>query len=420
MAYKPKPAYFPKASITEYAPSLTPIGIMLTPRPDEGIERPERVLMVGPTPPPAHGISVLTDLLLQSGLKQSFEIVHLDTADRRTLGNVGRFEFRNVALALYHGARFQWLVWSKRPALVYMPVSESWLGFVRDSLFLLPSRLQNVPVVLHLHGGYLDTLYAQRGPLFQWLMRFCFRHAARAIVLSNSFRGKFAGLVEADRIRVVYNGIPSTLYQACKDGHRFVGSVPKTVLFLGGLMESKGFFDLLRSVPHVLEQTTDVRFLFVGDTSFPEAERAMEWAKDRSIDSYVEFLGIRTGDEKIRIFQESDVFAFPTWYPLEGQPVAILEAMAAGLPVLTTRHATIPEVLGEDGALYVNKRDPVDIAAKLLQLLEDDSLRERMGQNNQIRFLRCHTADKFAQGVVQVLRQAISVQSPSVDCLERL
>jgi glycosyltransferase involved in cell wall biosynthesis len=105
--------------------------------------------------------------------------------------------------------------------------------------------------------------------------------------------------------------------------------------------------------------------------------------KKRPIDSYVKFLGPRTGDEKIRIFQESDVFAFPTWYPLEGQPVAILEAMAAGLPVVTTRHATIPDILGEDGALCVNKQDPVDIAPNSssycrtgLSLFRQSSLRQ--------------------------------------------
>jgi glycosyltransferase involved in cell wall biosynthesis len=392
---------------------------MLTSAPVKLIQRPETVLIVGPTPPPAHGISVLTELLLQSGLQQSFEVIHLDTADRRTLDNVGRFEIRNVALALNHGARFLWLLRWRRPALVYMPVSESPLGFVRDSLFLLPSRLQGVPVVLHLHGGYLDTLYAERSAVFKWLMRVCFRRVARAIVLSDSFRGKFAGLVDGDRVRVVYNGIPPTIYEACKNRYRSSrDSAPKTVLFLGGLIESKGFFDLLRCVPYVLEQTTDVRFVFVGDTSFPEAKRAMEWAKEHSLDSYVNFMGPRSGDEKTRIFQESDVFAFPTWYPLEGQPVAMIEAMAAGLPVLTTRHATIPEILGDEGGIYVNKQDAADIAVKLLQLLANESLRKSMGQANQKRFLQCHTADKFSQSVAGVLRQALCVQT--VDCLERL
>ena len=384
-------------------------------------ERPETVLMVGPTPPPAHGISVLTEILLQSRLRESFELVHLDTADRRTLDNVGRFELHNVFLALYHGAVFQWdLLW-KRPALVYLPVSESPLGFVRDTLFLLPSRLLGFPLVLHLHGGYLDTLYGQGGTVFRWLMRFCFSHAARAIVLGERFRGKFAGLVDDDRVRVVYNGILPTIYEACKDTHSSArGSGPRTVLFLAGLIESKGFFDLLRSVPYVLEQTTDVQFLFVGDNSFPEAVRAMAWAKENGIDSYVRFMGPRSGAEKTRIFQESDIFAFPTWYPLEGQPVVVIEAMAAGLPVVTTRHATIPDILGEDGALYVNQHDPADIAEKLLQLLGDESLRKSMGQKNQNRFLQCHTADKFSENVERVLREALYVQSPAVDCMERL
>ena len=101
--------------------------------PNRSIKCLETVLIVGPTPPPAHGISVLTEVLLQSGLKQSFDVVHLDTADRRTLANVARLELHNVGLALYHGARFQWLLLRKRPALVYMPVSESRLGFVRTA-----------------------------------------------------------------------------------------------------------------------------------------------------------------------------------------------------------------------------------------------------------------------------------------------
>jgi glycosyltransferase involved in cell wall biosynthesis len=397
---------------------------------DEAIggERPqnrETVLIIGPTPPPAHGISVLTELLLRSDLKQSFEVVHLDTADRRTLDNVGRFELGNVALALYHGARFLWLLLRHRPALVYVPVSESRLGFLRDCLFLVPCRVFGIPLVLHLHGGQLDTLYAQGGAVFRWLMRFCFNHAARGIVLSESFRTKFAGLVEDDRVRVVYNGIPLTIYEAWKNAgknkNNSSGSAnTRTVLFLGVLIESKGFFDLLRAVPLVLERTKDVRFVFVGDTSFPECARAKEWAHEHALDPYVSFLGTKSGDDKTRVFLESDIFAFPTWYPLEGQPVAMIEAMAAGLPVVTTRHATIPDILGEDGALYVNKQDPADIAGKLLQLLEDGSLRKSMGQKNQNKFLQWHTADKFAAGVGGVLREAICVPSHAVDCVEGL
>ena len=177
------------------------------------------------------------------------------------------------------------------------------------------------------------------------------------------------------------------------------GSTTRTVLFLGVLIESKGFFDLLRAVPLVLARTNDVRFVFVGDTSFPEAARAREWVHEHSLDPYVSFLGTKSGDEKTQVFLESDVFAFPTWYPLEGQPVAMIEAMAAGLPVVTTRHATIPDILGEDGALYVNKQDPADIAEKLLRLLGTNLSGKIMGQKNQNRFLEWHTVDKFASGV---------------------
>ena len=212
--------------------------------PDKRIEQAETVLIVGPTPPPAHGISVLTELLLKirpQRVLRDCSISILRTGGRSTTS--GRFEFRNVVLALYHGARLSMAsAVEATSAGLYAGLREP-TGFCAG----LPSSFCradcNESLSYFISTEVISTLSMRSGgAVFQWLMRFCFGHAARAIVLSDSFRGKFAGLVEEARIRVVGNGIPLTIYEACKNKPRSASdSSPKTVLFLGGLIESKGF-----------------------------------------------------------------------------------------------------------------------------------------------------------------------------------
>jgi glycosyltransferase involved in cell wall biosynthesis len=366
------------------------------------------VLVIGPIPPPAQGVSVFTENLLASSLRETFRLVHLDTSDRRpSLTNLGHFDLRNVALALQHGCRFQWILWRHRPALIYLPISETDLGFLRDCLFLIPARLLRSRTVVQMHGGHLDTLYAKANRFLKWLMRFCLRRVDRVVILGESFRGKLSRLVPPEKVRVVPIGIPSEILEVARRNTQAPRNGKRTVLFLGTLLESKGLMDLLHAVPLVLEKKKDVQFLFVGDKSFADARVARQWAHEHGVAHRVRFVGTKSGPEKIDAFLEADTFAFPTWYPLEGQPIVLLEAMSAGLPILTTRHATIPEMLGEDGALYVNKHDPEDVAAKLCLLLENDDLRARMGRGNQQRFLEFHTLERFAQNMRHVFEEAL-------------
>src|SRR5262249_21205187 len=154
-------------------------------------------------------------------------------------------DLKNVLLALFHGLKFQQMLLKHRPKLVYMPISETSLGFLRDCLFLMPLRLFGRPTVVHLHGGYFDTLHRNANPLLKCLMRVGLNQAARAIVLSDSFRPKLAGLLPPDRIRVVPYGIGTEIFEAAKDKPRNRATSRRVVLYLGTLVESKGFLDLL-------------------------------------------------------------------------------------------------------------------------------------------------------------------------------
>jgi glycosyltransferase involved in cell wall biosynthesis len=343
---------------------------------------------------------VATEYLLRSDLGDRFEIVHLETADRRTLGNIGRFDWMNVVLAAVHGLHFLWLLLWRRPEIVYVPVAQNRLGYLRDCLFLVPARLLRKRVVVHIHGGYFGRFYAASGPIFRGLIRWTLAKAERVIVLGESLRPMLEGLVPGERVVCIPNGIsdiePGIRRRAAGGDSDF------RVVYLGTLIRSKGFLDLLEAAREILRERTDVRFSFAGEF-FGDSERAEAERYGADLGDRVEFVGVLSGRAKAQFLVDADLFVFPTYYPPEGHPYVILEAMAAGLPVVTTDHGAIAETVidGETGVI-VPQRAPAALAAVLRELLADPERRPRLGRAGRERFLACYTIDRWAERLAEV------------------
>src|SRR5436305_295717 len=99
-----------------------------------------KVLMVGAAPPPYHGSIVLFWSLMNSPLREQFQLVHLDISDHRDLENIGRFDLENVRLGVRHALACHRTLRGVRPDLVYVPIAMNPLAFLRDSLFLHLAR----------------------------------------------------------------------------------------------------------------------------------------------------------------------------------------------------------------------------------------------------------------------------------------
>jgi len=364
------------------------------------------ILVIGPTPPPFHGVAVNTRALLDCEvINRDFDLVHLDTADRRTLANLGRFDWTNVWLALKHAVLFAGKLVGHRPRVVYVPICQNTLGFLRDCLFMLPAILTGRKLVLHLRGGYFRRFYETAPSVLKSLIRYILAHTSRVIVLGNNLRCIFEGLVPDGRIVVIPNGLDPepferlrTQARPARDGYQ--------VTYLGSLQEGKGYQFVLRAAPVVLKQLSDVHFTWAGSFRRPdEAAWCAQFIQERRLQETASFPGVVTGDEKVELLLRSHVFVFPTQYDLEGHPMVILEAMAAGLPVITTDQGAIREtVLDGVSGFIVPKGDPKAIAKKIVLLLQDDDLRRRMGQASRERFLEHYALDRWANDMVRVFQ----------------
>ena len=356
-----------------------------------------KILALGPTPPPYHGVAVFLRQLADAPLPHGWELEILDTADRRDGSNLGRWDPENLRLGFSHLAELAARCQRLRPDIVYLPISQNVPAFLRDALFIAQARMMGSRVVVHLHGGYFRKLYDNSAAWFREVVRSALACVDGAIVLSPEFLPIFDGLVHPDHVFVVANGCPDpgVWERRAARGENPVPADGGTILFMSTLTPTKGIVKLVESLKVLRERRPNVRLRVAGRWADELARAECEtFIARESLAANVEFLGNVDGAAKNEFLSGGDVFCLPTFYPYEGQPLVLIEAMAAGLPVVSTRHAaiasTVPE--GEQGAgwLVSPEVDAGELAQTLDAALGDPRIRGR-GRFAREHYLRNYT-----------------------------
>ncbi|MCY3019031.1 MAG: glycosyltransferase family 4 protein [Planctomycetota bacterium] len=390
-----------------------------------------RVLVIGPTPPPHHGVAAFTRDLLAQAHDPRFELLHLDTSDRRDASNTGKWDATNLRLGFANLAELAGRCLKSGIDLVYVPISQNVPAFLRDALFILESRLLWSKVVLHLHGGYFRNVYdhpsvAPDGqeragpldPLFRGTARTALNAAAAVIVLGNRFRPIFKGLVPDERIHVVENGVPDPgawdLRQSAPppdlSGARGGSGQDGTLLYMSTLTRTKGIVDLIHAIAMLKTVRPNVRLKVAGTWSDEAAQAEARALIERErLQDNVLFCGTVEGPEKAAFLSSGDIFCLPTRYPYEGQPLVLLEAMAAGLPVLATDHGVIAETVldGVTGRLLARDAPTERLAAALERMLSDPKTLLDWGARGRNRYLERYALSLCHQRLFEVFQSAV-------------
>ena len=154
----------------------------------------------------------------------------------------------------------------------------------------------------------------------------------------------------------------------------------KIITFVGTLRIVKGVKYLIKAMKIIKQKSPDTKMMLVGDGE--EREELESLVEELGLKERVKFIGRVQNEEIPQYMVASDVFVLPSLS--EGFPVTVLEAMASGVPMIATNVGGLPEIIkdGENGFL-VEPKNPEEIAEKVLLLLEDDKLRERISRNNK-------------------------------------
>ena len=241
-------------------------------------------------------------------------------------------------------------------------------GFWRDAAVLAPAFAMHSRVLLHLHGSGFERMYDDAGPFVRMVVRDIFERSACVIVPCESLRAWVRAVARDAHVVTLPN--PVSAEPLAKDSGR-----PNLVLFLGHLAPDKGVFDLLEGVSAARAAVPDVRLVCAGDGDRISVAR---YADRLGISDAVKFTGWVGPSGKRALFESAAVLAAPSYDA--ALPMSLLEAMAAGVPVVATAVGGIPEAV-QDGVngFLVAPGDSASLARVLRKILVDRSLAERIG-----------------------------------------
>jgi glycosyltransferase involved in cell wall biosynthesis len=321
------------------------------------------IVMLGTGMDTMGGIASGVRVYEQAGLLRRFGVRYLATHC-----DGSRWRKLRAMLAAY--AAFVGMLLRGQVGLVHVHLA-SRASFWRKSGFFLLAFAARVPAILHLHGAEFSIFYEQEcGPWRKRLVRFIFDRSARVVVLSEAWRRWVQGISRNAHVEAIYN--PVLLPAASPWEGRRRGAV----LSLGRLGRRKGSYDLLQAAAQVAPLVAGLELRLGGDG---ELDAVRERAGQLGIAGQLNLLGWVGADGRQQQLALASLYALPSYN--EGLPMSVLEAMAAGLPVLATPVGGIPEAVADGVEGFLVAPGDVDaLAARLAQLLGDDALARRMGE----------------------------------------
>lgn len=254
---------------------------------------------------------------------------------------------------------------------IYFTISESLAGNIKDLLIYLLCVKRLSKMYIHLHGGTIKQRLFDRYGLLHNVNALFIRRLAGVIVSGDSHLPIFADMIERHRIHVVPNFAQDNLFVAEQAiVGKFAQLPPLRVLYVSSMTRMKGFNDLVDAYACLEESLQKkVRIDFAGRFA-SETQRTMFLNKIAAVEG-IRYHGIVEDSQKQQLFAQAHVFCLPTTH-LEGQPISILEAYAAGCVVLTTGKAGIRDVFTHRVNGYeIQARSATSIAVALESLIGD-------------------------------------------------
>jgi len=273
----------------------------------------------------------------------------------------------------------------RRVALLHLHMSE-YGSVLRKGLLAHLGKFFGVPIVIHMHGAKFTTMWETASPRRKSAMLAVFRRADAIIVLGQFWRQYLVDHLQqpAAKIHVVANGVPDPGPNSALPP---APGQPVKILFAGQVGQRKGVGDLLDSLARPNLRNLPWRLTIAGSGEIP-AHR--EKAQQLGIADRIDFLGWVSVEEVSRQMRAAHIFVLPSYQ--EGLPMAIIEAMANALPVISTPVGSIPDMLLDSvTGLLVPPGNPTALSNAFERLLTSPQLRASLGANARKLYLRDFT-----------------------------
>ena len=240
---------------------------------------------------------------------------------------------------------------------------------IRKCMFVWWAKIWNKRIIVHFHAFSPDTTIRSK---HQNIYKYLFNKADVVIVLSNLWKQYVNDVFHlGNKVKVVYN--PCTTEVTNKQ-------YPKKnqILYAGTVNARKGYADMIKAFATIAKKYPEWEIVFAGNG---EIEQGKNLAKKLDIEKQTIFLGWINGDIKDKAFKEATIFCLPSY--AEGFPMAVLDAWAYGLPVITTPVGGIPDIaIDGKNLLLFNSGNIKMLAHQIEKIITESTLRENISKES--------------------------------------
>jgi glycosyltransferase involved in cell wall biosynthesis len=270
-------------------------------------------------------------------------------------------------------------------------------SFWRKFLLFMVCRVFRIKCILHLHGAEFMQFYnSDARQISRRCITYLFDNVDHVIVLSPRWKEDISTFTRNENISVIYNAV--ALPVVCE---RKANDNMPCLIFLGRLGNRKGAFDLIRAFQEVLRVVPKCKLICAGDG---EVDRARNLAVELDLVEHIEFPGWIGADQREQLLSRATLFVLPSY--AEGLPMSLLEAMAAGLPVVTSNVGGIPDVVtdGVEG-LVIEPGDVTALAKAMISILTNEEWRNQLAKAAREKIERDLSIDMAIKKIESVYRE---------------
>lgn len=346
------------------------------------------ILLLSPLPPPAGGMATWTKGYIDSkhAKVNKVNLVNTSVTGNRVMNLKKKSILGEINRTINIIKKTKKILKSNNFDIVHINTACSKLGMIRDLVCLSIAKNYNIKIIVHCH---CDTSYMVKGKISEFIFKKICDNSDVLFSLNNASYNHIKKLIGKESI-IVPNFIKSSILE--EKNTIKVSTDIKNILYVGHITKSKGCDDII----DIAKQMPDKIFKMIGYIS--------DEIKEIQTTKNVKYLGELTHEQVLQQMREHDLLLFPTH--TEGFPNVVLEAMACGMPIISTDVGAIPDMIENNGGIVVKPKDKKSIKSSINKL-EDRNLRLKMSDWNIKKVESNYTIDKVMDMIFSEYRNII-------------
>jgi len=365
----------------------------------------KKILFLSVLPPPFYG-SAMSSLTCLEVLQQDkdLKVLNIKINFSKTFDDVGKMSLNKIGGFFVILNKIILYSIKHKPDLVYIMPATAGFAFFRDFAFAFILKLMKKNIIYHLRTQITDK--DKKNKVKNYILKKAFKNC-KVIVLGKALKNNILPYFNENDIFILPNAILQSLtnegYKEIEN-NRLAGSGIRLV-FISNMMKPKGWPVTIEAANLLNRMNFDFSLTFAGSwPSDKEKNDFYDLVAKYKLNDKISYAGYLDTERKNNLLANSDILVFPTQYKFEALPRVIIEAYEFGLPVITTRNGSIPDmVIHKKTGFLISDQSAEEIAGHITALSDKQYL-INIGKEARKRFLKNYELSIFKNNFLSIIK----------------